>query len=505
MSGVKRTTVTMYADEADRLRRQARQATDIGRQNNILQQMNSNLTNALRQSESQITGLQNVVTSMNNRVTAMQTAHSRETQALRDQLNRTVRESNARIQAQAAETSRQMREMQTDLGNQIRTAVADIADTIEANNHEINSRIQRTEDTLRADIAASHDSLQAQIDDVEAEISRIHAGDATLLNMAREYQQTADALNAETPRYIHGVEMLGGMDEVLRSYATAENDISLAEKLPANSSTARASARSAYEAALEFQQRAAAAENRWQLCALEVRQTLDAVAAQLDASRVLTLEEDTSVDVDYWSNGGLSALGARLDQVREALENSTAQTTVEDLDGLRQAAEQISREIGQAAEFANLAAHESQNRADTAADFSDRLNEIGVDVVDFGYEGRDQRCSYRLHAKDPVSGDEFYIVQRPEIAEGGTIVTVIETDYCSDTPDEDLFTERQQDMRAAMGLSEDECHEQSSVETVPGYETKPSDRAMPSAEAWAKPLEDTSRIPAPPRRAQGQG
>lgn len=502
MSGVKRTTVTMYADEADRLRKQARNASDISRQNNILQQMNASLTSALRQSEAQVNGLQNIVSGMNNRVAAMQAAQSKETQALRSQLNQTVRDSNARIQAQAAETSRRMREMQTDFSNQLRTAVADIADTIEANNQELNSRIQQTENSLRADIKASHDSLQAQIDGVEAEINRIHASDATLLNMAREYHQTAEALNAETPNYVHGVEMLGGMEEVLHSSETACSDIRLAEKLPANSSVARASARSAYEMALEFQQRAAAAENRWQLCALETRQTLDAVAAQLEASRVLSLEDGPEVDVDHWSNGGLATLEARLVQVRGALDASTAQTTVEDLDGLRQAAEQISREIGQTAEFAALAIQESQNRADTAADFSDRLNELGVNVVDYGYEGRDQRCSYRLHAKDPVSGDEFYIVQRPEIADDGTIVTVVETDYCSDTPDEALFQDRQRAMQEAMGLSEDVYHAQTAVETVPGYETKPSDRAMPSAEAWTSPLADTNKIPTPPRGAR---
>ena len=501
MSGEKRTTVTMYADEVDRLRRQADQAANISQQNDVLSQMYLDLAIALQQGENQIAGLQNVVTSMNSRVAEMRTAHSQETQALRDQLNQTVLDSSERIRAQARETSRRMREMQADFSSQIRTVAADIADTIEANNHEINTRIRKAEDTLRADIKASHDSLQAQIDTVEAEISSIHADNATLLNMAREYQRTAAALNAETPRYIHGVEMLGGMKDVLRSSDTADSDISIAETLPANSSVARNNARAAYETALEFQQEAAAKEHIWQLHEQAVRQTLEAVAAQLEASRVLTLEEDVEVDVDHWSNGGISALETRLDQVRRALEASTAQTTVEDLDGLRQAVEQISREISETAAFANIAIHESQNRADTAADFFDRLHEIGVDLVDRGYEGGDQRCSYRLHMKDSVSKDEFYIVQRPYTTAGGTIATEIELDYCSDTPDEALFNSRQREMMQAMGLGADACHEQTPVQTVPGYESKPSDRAMPSADAWAKPIADGSKIPA----SQGRG
>ena len=502
MSGVKRTTISMYADEVDRLRRQARQATNISRHNNILQQMNTNLTNALRQSETQITGLQNVVTNMNSHMAAMQTAHSRETQALRDQLNQTVRDSNARIQAQTEETSRRMREMQADFGNLIRTVAADMSDTIEANNRAINSRIQDAEDELREEIAANAANLQEQIDRLEADIKNVYDNNTTLLNMAREYQRTTAALNAETPQYIHGVEMLGGMKDVLRSGETADGEIALAEEYPTNSSVARSSARSAFEAALEFQQRAAAAENLWQIRALEVRQSLDAVAAQLEASRVLALEEGASVDVDHWSNGGMSALETRLNQLCEALEASTAQTTMEDLDGLCQAAGQISCEIRRTAEFANLAFHESQNRADTAADFSDQLDEIGVNVVDFGYEGRDQRCGYRLHAKDPVSGDEVYIVQRPETAEDGTIVTIIEMDYCSDTPDESLFNSRQQELMRTMGLGADTYHQQAPVQTVSGYETKPSDRAMPSAEAWTGATVDADRIPAPHGQAQ---
>lgn len=497
MSGEKRSTVTMYADEADRLRRQAGQAASISRQNDILQQMNENLENALRQSDYQLNSLQSVVTSMDGRVAEMRTAHSRETQALRDQLNQTVLDSSDRIRAQARETSRRMREMQADFSDQIRAVEADITDTIAANNREINTRIQKAENTLRADIKASHDSLQAQIDTTEAEISRIHADNTTLLNMAREYQRTAAALNAETPRYIHGVEMLGGMKDVLHSSETADGDIALAETYPANSGVARASARTAYEAALEFRQRAAAAEHIWQLHEQTVRLTLEAAAAQLEASRVLTLEdEDVEVNVEYWSNGGISALETRLNQVRRALEASTARTSVEDLDGLRQAAEQISREIGEAAGFANIAIHESQNRADTAADFFDRLNEVGVDLVDRGYEGGDQRGSYRLHMKDPVSKDEFYIVQRPYTTADGTIATEIELDYCSDTPDEALFNSRQREMMEAMGLGADACHEQTPVQTVPGYESKPSDRAMPSAVAWVKPMEDGGRIPA---------
>lgn len=504
MSGEKRTTVTMYADEVNRLRNQARQAANISKQNTILQQMNANLTNALKQSDSQIAGLQNVVNSMNSRVTAMQTAHRKETQALRDQLNQSIKDSNARIQAQAKETSRHMQEMQADFSSQIRTVAADIASTIEANNREINNRIRKAEESLRADIKTSHDSLRKQIDSVETEIESIHADNATLLDMAREYQRTAAALNAETPRYIHGVEMLGGMKDVLHSSDTADSDISLADKLPANSSVARISARSAYEMALDFQQRAAAAEHIWQLHEVELRQTLEAVATQLEAARVLTLEEGVKVDVDHWSNGGLSALEARLERVRQELENTTAQTTVEDLDGLRQSVEQISREIEETVGFANIAIHESQNRADAASDFFDRLHEIGVDLVDRGYEGGDQRCSYRLHMKDPVSKDEFYIVQRPYTTADGTIATEIEMDYCSDTPDETLFRSRQQEMMEAMGLGADACHQQTPVQTVPGYETKPSDRVMPSAEAWAGPIADRSRVPSPQEQVKPQ-
>lgn len=501
MSGEKRTTVTMYADEVDRLRMQALQAADIGHQNNILERMNRNLVNALRDSDDQIVGLQDVVNNMERHVMAMQTAHSREAQTLRDQLNQTVRESNARIQAQARETSRRMHEMQAAFSDRIQTVAAGITEMIEENNRDISRRIQRAEDTLRADIEASRDRIHA----VEEEIRSIHSDNAALLDMAGEYQRTTAALNAETPRYLHGVEMLGGMKDVLRSSGKADGDIAFAKENPAVSGIAWENARAACEEALEFQQRAAAAEHNWRLHEQMARQTLEAAAAQLEASRVLTLEEDdVEVDVDYWSNGGLQALETRLDQLRRAAENSTAQTTVEDLDGLGQAARQIIRELGETVVFANLAIHESQNRADTAADFYESLYDIGVVLADSGYEGNDPRGPHRLHMTDRTNGDQLYIIQRPYTKEDGTIATRIEMDYCSDTPDQGLFISRQQEMLNTMGLGKDDCHDQEGVETVSGYETKPSDRVMPSKEAWANTPVDSSRIPAPQVQVQVQ-
>lgn len=512
MSGVKRTRVTMYADEVDRLRRAAAGATSLQRQNAILQQFNNTTTAALRQSEARVNSMQSNINALNSRVNSMNAAHAKETQRLRDQLNAQIRESNERIQTQTRETTARMERMQADFSRQIRTAVDHVSETIEENNQLIEQSIRTTARGIMDQVEAHHEEANRRLDQVENAVMAISRSNSTLRAMAEEYLTSADAMLDAARSYVHGVAMLGGMRKLEKLRGNAAEHIRLTDRMPTNAPVAHEAARTAYQEARSFWERAAAAEQQWASNELMVRQTLEAVAAQLEASRVLTMDErdgmdqPVRVDVDFWSNGSLTNLQNRLNELRRELSNTSATTTIEDMNGWIDAAGQISSEITEAAGFANIAFHESQNRADTAADFTDELDARGMDLVDSGFEGGDQRGAFRLHMKDPVTNDEIIIVQTPQ-TENGQITTGIEADLISDTLSGDVFAQRGNDMRATLGLGGDDCHQQTQVDTLPGYHTRPSDRPQVTDQQWrTAPVSESSiPSPAPARRTRKAG
>ena len=78
--------------------------------------------------------------------------------------------------------------------------------------------------------------------------------------------------------------------------------------------------------------------------------------------------------------------------------------------------------------------------------------------------------------RDGVTGDEVVITQTPIRCEDGSITTRVEADLISDTLSGETFERRGREMYETLSLGADDSHTQTEVQTLPGYETRPSDR-----------------------------
>lgn len=462
MSGVKSTTVTISSTELNNLRVQANNATTLAAQNTILNRQNNALIQAQSNLERRLNTMETHNRNMQQQVAGFKTE-------VRLAVERAVKESEAAARA-AKEEARRMQQ-------EITRAAAQNARDIEETNRRVDERLRQTEETL----GHAMQQQNRRIEEARRCMDRIQAGIVSLAEMADELHAAAWTIARNAQDFAHGVELIGGMGPMHAQLDRAGESIHLTATQPTNSPAARQTAADAFAFAQDFYQRAAAAEEMWQLRRLAATQAAEAAAARIESTRTLRVEDEDEngkpvsieVDVDRWSDGALTALNERLTALYGAIEGSR---TLEDLDAIRAAADRISTEVMEAAASANIAAHESQNRSETAEDFAQSLSDHGMTLVDHGFQGGDKRGVHRIRMRDAVTGDEVVITQTPIHGSDGSITTRVEADLFSDTLSGETFERRGRDMYETLGLSADDRHQQTEVQTVPGYETRPSDR-----------------------------
>lgn len=482
MSGIKTTYTTISDQELRRLRERAAKATNLQESNRLLNQLSAKNDAALAEYRNRINTMNSTISQLNQQLTQQGAAATKETQALRQQLQRTVRESNQRLQEAARQSEEQLRSMQKVFSEEISQTRKDMADAISANNRRIEAAVRQTSQhleqemqELQSQVSKNMAGIQSQLDSVEASVRASEQNQGVLLDMAREYMQTAKALLQDIENYRTELLCPGRLDQVQSACAAAESEIALAEKIPENSSAARGATRQALESALALRQDVIRAEQEWALHFQAARQMLNTAQMQLEASRTLSLPEegeDASVDVDRWTDGDLKAIEGRLGALERQLDSADG-LILKELDGLQAAGLQISREIDDTSVFALEAFFASQDRGEIAQDIANQLNAHGLTVVDHSYQGADQRAAHRLHLVNHVTKFEIVITQTPEVRDGA-IVNRLESDILNYGS---LNEERGDNIARDVLASLSELgFQQTAVTTAPGYEGTESNR-----------------------------
>lgn len=522
MSGRKRTIVPVDEIELRRLREMAAQVTNLQASNRILNQLNAKNDAVLSDYQARIQALNQNIGNMNARIANQGAAASKEAQELRERLQQTVKESNDRIQAESRKNEQQIIQMRENFSEEIRRASkesdariqeqsrkneqqvrevhqnitrelssvrrefsaaldqtrTDMADALNANNRRIENAMRQNNQLLKDEMDSLEtrmkDEMQAihsQLDTIESSVSSTAHNQSVLLEMACEYERAADMI-CEDIQQNYRVDLLcpGRLEPVLQSFQSCQSHIKDAEQMPENSATARLVARQALEAAFQLRQDVISAEQEWNLHLEAARRMLGVASAQLEAGREIPLadEEDHIVDVDTWTAGDLTAIEGRLHGLNEQLDNS-GELTVSDLDGIQSAGLQISREIDDAAMFAVEAIVSSQDRWDIADEIHERLREMGLTLLDGGYQGNDQRAAHRIHLRNNVTGFEIVITQIPITQQDGTIVNRLESDIIHfGTENPAAGGQLARDVLEAMSGGK--------VDTVQGFQNSPSDR-----------------------------
>ena len=506
MSGRKTTYTHISVDELRNLRERAAKASSLQESNRILNQLNAKNDAALSDYRNRISSMNNSINNLNNMLNKQTKAASKETQALREQLRKSVIDSNNRIKTINQHNENRINELnrnftqtlsrtksefqdsisrtKSEFQDSINRTRADFSAAMDSNNRRIEAAMQINNQNLQRQIHEMEESIQDDIQDIRSQLNSIEESVRTsiqnqdiLLDMSREYMQMIQVL-LDDIRTNYRTELLcpGRIEELETIISSAKREIKDAEKMPENSATARREARLALESTIRLRNDIIKAEQEWLMHYQAARQVMDATNAQLDASRILSLpdEENASVDVDNWTDGDLSLLGRRLSTLENQIDIVDS-LTIKDLDDLRSAGIQLSREIDDTTMFAAEAFYASQDRGEIAQDIADQLQAQGLTLIDHSYQGNDMRAAHRLHLRNNVTGFELVITQTPVISnDGGTLANHLESDILNyGTLNEehgDRIARSVLSSLSQLGL------EQTEVRTVHGFENSVSDR-----------------------------
>ena len=496
MSGRKTMHITISDDELRSLRNKAAQAASLQKGNRLLNQFSASNEAALDEYRLRVSTMNNNMDGVNRRLAEQGAAVTREAQALRTQLQQTVRDSNIRIQEMSRRNEERVRELYQNFTSELSKTKSELSDAlgqtgedvanaistisnhrkIEAAMRQNNQKLEREMNELEGLLNSEMQGVHERLESIDSAILDVFRNNGIRLEIAREYERMTQILLEEIEAN-YRVKLLcpGRFKPVLNARDSVEREIRDASNIPENSATARCEARTAFEDAYRLYQDVVNAEQKWQLRFEAAKQMINAATVQLEASRTLKMpnESDAAVDVDFWSAGELSAIGAQLEALERQLEQPD-ELELSDLDGIQSASLQISREIDDASIFAVEAFYASQDRGEIAQDIADQFSERGVSAIGHSYQGNDQRSAHRLYLRNNVTGFEVVITQTPVIQENGSIANRLESDIIEyGSLDEERGDEIAKEILSSLsGLG----LQQTEVCTVPGFENAASDR-----------------------------
>lgn len=502
MSGRKYTTIAI--NELERLRKQANNATFLENSVATLRRLNNDTMTYLNQQNTRISHLNNTIRTLSTDLSNQSAAISRERQQMRTQIANIVRNTDNAIN----EMNRRYRDDLTAINSAFRRDLEqqreETVRMIEVSNahltNALNSAVSELEEGINT-VSSRVDHVERQVEENARTLGMIINSDAALAEFAREFAESAAVTNNNTANnYRTELLLPGRLEQAQNLLETAQREIADLDKYPTNAPVARRDARTALVAALQLHQDIAIAEQEWQSRLFEAQRSLATARAQIETASSVKFPEDDDcvVDVDRWSNGGLTALTQRADAIEDVLKQPEA-LTVESLDELNDAAGQLITEAQRTAEFAVIAMAASQDRADSAEDLYENLRELlGLEVQADGYEGGDDRSGYRLHLKNPLTGFEMVITQTPQINEDGSICNLLETDILD-------FGNNNEKEGARVALSALEMLREngydllSAIQTRSGFENRASDRPeVANLQGWVSRNDPTVPcVPAP--------
>lgn len=417
MSGRKESTVTINQSRYNQLLNDANRATNLANSNRALNELNRTLTNSLNQSNARINTLTTNLNQLNTNLNNVRQAASKEASELRAQLQATIRESNDRLNRMAEANRQQITNLQNNFNAALDQTRRDTAATIAANNRRIENIIDQNNQRIQSQIQQTNtriDTVNNRVTAINNVLNNFQSDLSSMRDHATEFINAAQTLLNDCRNYRCELLLPGQLAEVTEQLNTAIQNM----ELPlANAPVARNEARRAYLDALNFHEQIIQAEQEWTLRHRAAMESVALSQARIEASRTI-IHQDTQIpiDVDFWSNGDLSEMSEHAEALMASLNNGQNTLTVADLDHIRQTANWIECETSNSATFALFAAETSQERACTAQDVCNILQDAtGMELQDHAYAADDMRAAHRFHMKNPHTGLSLVITQKPAV------------------------------------------------------------------------------------------
>ena len=420
MSGRSYAYTTISRAELERLRKQAHDAVNLANLNSELAAM---LHSVQTDTQARIGNLTHIAENLEHELDVQSAAASKERQQLRDQIKRTVEQTNAALSDMAAKNEQALNGQAQRFTTALRRQKEDTAHAIKESHDQLQAEMNAAVNDLNSRI----DSTNSHLDSIDHQLNTMAGNNSSLLEQAREFSDSANTILSTASQLRLDLLLPGRQAQAQQTLAEAHSNIALAEKNPANASVARLTASQAAKEALQLYQDAMHAEQMWQQAWQQAAQSLNAAEAQIEACRHFKLpvefEDGTtttySVECDRWTNGDLAQLSERLAALKNQLRHAENNLTADSLDHLREAGIQLTHEAMESAEFALEALYASQDRVEYAADLVDNVAaKYGLQVQSHGYQGNDNRGLHYLCLKNPVTGLQVAVTQTPTLENG---------------------------------------------------------------------------------------
>lgn len=398
MSGKRRITV----DEAEwhSLRQQARQLKDL--------QVNAPrlVADLQRQTQSELARV-------SERLDSRQRAVEQSLSALSDQ-----------ARAIETETSRRLRDQARDMHRQLNRTAGQLR-------RETDAALARQQQTWRAELAADRNRQRQDLARLRHEIQgRERASAQAAEAWLHDASVVHDLIRDELP---HERYAPGELDALERRLATARQNAQRGQ-----SQAALALAQDAYHELSELRVEIELRDCEWtarRAVAYEAVLQLDGLAAE-NARQVIAAgeagnEDAVDLDVDYWSEGGLSALRADAAKLLSRVNDADAPPTAEEL---REMAEvqvpELEQRLLDIVQRARLRMFASQLRVNVADVVVQALDEVaGYQVEDHLYEQLDNRRTFLAKLQHP-NGNEIVVSVAPSSDESGQcVLRLLSYDY----------------------------------------------------------------------------
>ncbi len=438
MSGVKDSYVKIRQSELDRIRNSCRRVDNID--TNVKRQM-SNMSEQLRQAvQQQIATVERRHDNIEQRLTG-----------LSDGMRRIEHNVNSRLQQQANEFTRGMQELGKEMARQQK---------------EYRTLIREQEQRFSSALEEQRKALDQRISSIQREIEQ---KEMSQRQQAEQWlSDVSGLLDIIGSEYRHEKFRPGALEKLKAELSLCKGNIE-----SGNYQAAIASAQQSYLRGSELRLELERLEMEWEAHLQAARRSAAEALAECNAQTAARLAFDTeagseelAVEVDYWTEGALSAMKKEIEQEIRRLETPEA-LSLEELDqSIEKSADWCKRSmklVEQARE--SLIASQVRNNIAQAIEMS--LIDANWQVTDSAYEGEDFRRSLHVKLRN-LQGDEIVTVIMPETLGEKTIGNRLSINFFDRSTNDEAF--RQERLRAIMGALEQDGLECSAPTCAPGTE-----------------------------------
>lgn len=460
MSGQKETYVRLRRSEYNRVMSTCRRVDNID--GNVRATMQREAANLRRDLESRVAGI-------NRR---------------HDNLEKGLSQMGDAMRKAEAEQTRRMKEQ----AKQFQRGLDGLGKEMKSQRKEYRRLIKEQAQRFDKAMAQQRKDLERQIGDVRDAIAKKAADEAA---QARQWIDDTrvflDLIDRETR---HEKFSPGDMEKLRGEFAMAEGNFN-----QETYQAAIAAAQQTYRRASELRMKVAQLEMQWEAALDTARQSAAEALATLDAQTTARLtfeggEEEVPCEVDFWTEGGISALREEVAAEQKRL-GAPEDLSLEDLkDSVARSEAWRDRSL-ELAETARERLMASQLRNNIAQAIHAALAGAGWDIADAAFEGQDFRGALHLKLRN-FPGDEIVTIITPKEGERGEMENnLLVSFFDHNTNDEDLRKEQRDEIvrrLKAQGL------EVGDPVCRPGTENQPARDAV---------LLDFDRVRAPKQAAAG--